>query len=56
MSFNAVTEAFLAEHLGGRVEPIGDDFDGASLHVPVGAEGVAGVKEALPAAQLKMPE
>lgn len=55
MSFNAVTEAFLAEHLGGRVEPIGDDFEGASLHVPVGAEGVAGVKEALPAEQLQMP-
>ena len=55
MSFNAVTEAFLAEHLGGRVEPIGDDFKGASLHVPAGAEDVAGVKEALPAERLQMP-
>ena len=28
LSFYAVTEAFLAEHLGGRYEPIGDDFEG----------------------------
>ncbi|MEM6330352.1 MAG: alpha/beta fold hydrolase [Planctomycetota bacterium] len=48
-SFNAVTEAFLAEHLGGRYEPIGDDFEGASLHVPAGATGVPGLAEALPA-------
>src|SRR5690606_35593689 len=45
MSFNAVTEAFLAAHLGGRFEEIGDDFEGASLRVPVGAEEVPGLKE-----------
>jgi len=28
LSFFAVAEAFLAEHLGGRYEPIGDDFEG----------------------------
>lgn len=46
-SFNAVTEAFLAQHLGGRVEPVGDDFTGSSITVPAGAELVPGIKEAL---------
>ncbi len=45
--FFAVAEAFLAEHLGGRYEPIGDDFEGSSLTVPVGAEEVPGLAEAL---------
>jgi hypothetical protein len=47
MSFNAVVEAFLAEHLGGRFEPVGDDFEGASLEVPAGRDGVPGLSEAL---------
>ncbi|MBC7834772.1 MAG: S9 family peptidase [Phycisphaerales bacterium] len=47
MSFNAVTEAFFAKFLGGRVEPIGDDFKGSSITVPTGAEHVPGLKEAL---------
>jgi acetyl esterase/lipase len=55
MSFNAVTEAFLAEQLGGRFEAIGDDFEGASIHVPVGAEEVPGLKEVLSPDQMKMP-
>ncbi len=55
MSFNAVTEAFLTEHLGGRFEPVGDDFEGASLHIPVGADEVSGVAEALPADRKQMP-
>ncbi|KAF5419823.1 MAG: Dipeptidyl aminopeptidase/acylaminoacyl peptidase [Candidatus Methanocomedens sp.] len=45
--FFAVAEAFLAEHLGGRYEPIGDDLEGTSLTVPVGAEEVPGLAEAL---------
>jgi dipeptidyl aminopeptidase/acylaminoacyl peptidase len=45
--FFAVAEAFLAEHLGGRYEPIGDDFEGSSVTVPVGAEEVPGLAEAL---------
>ena len=48
LSFNAVTEAFLAEHLGGRYQPIGDDFKGSSLEVPAGADQVPGLSEALP--------
>ncbi len=31
ISFHAVTEAFFAEHLGGRCEPAGDDLAGSSL-------------------------
>lgn len=46
-SFNAVTEAFLAEQLGGRFEPVGDDFQGATITVPEGAEHVPGLKDAL---------
>jgi len=31
LSFYAVAEAFLAEHLGGRAEPVGADFEGSSI-------------------------
>ena len=47
LSFNAVTEAFLAQHLGGRFERVGDDFHGATISVPAGAEGVPGLADAL---------
>jgi dipeptidyl aminopeptidase/acylaminoacyl peptidase len=47
LAFNAMAEAFLAEHLGGRCEPVGDDFNGSSLTVPTGAEQVRGFTEAL---------
>lgn len=46
-SFNAVTEAFLAEQLGGRYEPVGDDFKGSTIAVPAGADDVPGLKDAL---------
>lgn len=46
-AFNAVTEAFLGKCLGGRVQPIGDDFAGSSITVPEGAVDVQGVAEAL---------
>ena len=49
ISFSAVAEAFLAEHLGGRFEPVGDDFQGATIEVPAGKEDVPGLKEALAA-------
>ena len=45
MSFNAITEAFLAKFLGGRYEPVGSDFSGSSLQVLGGAEEVPGLKE-----------
>lgn len=47
LSFNAVVEGFLAEHLGGRLEPIGSDFDGSSVQVKAGADQVPGLEEAL---------
>jgi dipeptidyl aminopeptidase/acylaminoacyl peptidase len=52
-SFNAVTEAFLAEQLGGRFEPVGKDFDGATIEVPEGAEHVPGLENALSTVQKK---
>ncbi len=53
-SFNAVTEAFLAEQLGGRFEPVGNDFKGATITVPVGADHVPGLTKAL--ASVPKPE
>jgi dipeptidyl aminopeptidase/acylaminoacyl peptidase len=47
MSFSAVAEAFLAPILGGRREPIGDDFEGSSITVPIGVEEVPGLADAL---------
>ena len=47
LSFTAVAEAFLAEHLRGRCEPVGDDFEGSSLEVLTGAEQIPGLVEAL---------
>jgi dipeptidyl aminopeptidase/acylaminoacyl peptidase len=47
LSFNAVTEAFLAQYLGGRYQPIGKDFEGSTITVPEGAAGVPGLAEAL---------
>ena len=56
MSFNAVTEAFLAKHLGGAFEPAGDDLEDSSLHVPTGAGDVPGLDEALPEERKQMPK
>ena len=47
MSFFAVTEAFLSRCLGGRFEPIGDDFAGSSIQVLEGAAHVPGLAEAV---------
>jgi hypothetical protein len=46
-SFYAVTEAFLSQCLGGRFQPVGDDFKGSSIKVPTGAEFVPGLKAAI---------
>jgi dipeptidyl aminopeptidase/acylaminoacyl peptidase len=47
LSFYAIAESFLAKYLGGRFEPIGRDFHGANLTVPIGAEQIPGLSEAL---------
>lgn len=46
-SFYAITEGFLARCLGGRQEPLGDDLKGANLKVPVGADHIPGLPQAL---------
>ncbi|HEX4128817.1 MAG TPA: S9 family peptidase [Pirellulales bacterium] len=47
LSFNAVSEGFLAENLGGRFQAIGDDFEGSTITVSVGADDVPGLEAAL---------
>ncbi|HRQ65733.1 MAG TPA: S9 family peptidase [Xanthomonadaceae bacterium] len=47
LAFNAVTESFLGRCLGGRVQPVGADFEGSSTHVPHGAGYLRGLNEAL---------
>ena len=47
MSFNAVTEIFLSQFLGGRFEPIGNDFEGSSIEVPTGSENIPNLGEVL---------
>jgi dipeptidyl aminopeptidase/acylaminoacyl peptidase len=46
-AFYAITEAFLAENLGGRFEPIGTAFEGANFSVPNGKDQVPGLAEAI---------
>lgn len=48
-AFNAVAEGFLSQCLGGRAEPIGKDFEGSSIVVSEGADGVPGLADALKA-------
>ena len=47
LSFMAVAEAFLARCLGGRFEPIGDDFSDSSIQVLAGESDVPGLSEKL---------
>jgi dipeptidyl aminopeptidase/acylaminoacyl peptidase len=42
-SFTAVVEAFLAKHLGGRFEPVGDDFAGSTIEFRAGRDLIPGV-------------
>lgn len=45
--FNAVTESFLSQCLGGRVQPIGADLEGSSITAPEGADKINGLPDAL---------
>ena len=47
LAFFATSEAFLSSCLGGRYQPIGDDFTGSSVQVLHGAEYVPGLSEAI---------
>lgn len=42
-SFAAVAEAFLATHLGGGCEPVGDDFNGSTIEFRAGRELIPGL-------------
>jgi dipeptidyl aminopeptidase/acylaminoacyl peptidase len=42
-SFNAVLEMFLAKHLGGRAEPVGDDFAGSTIAFKAGRDLIPGL-------------
>jgi dipeptidyl aminopeptidase/acylaminoacyl peptidase len=42
-SFTAVAEAFLAHHLGGRYEPINDDFKDSTIDFKAGRELIPGL-------------
>jgi hypothetical protein len=41
--FAAVVEAFLAAHLGGRCEPVGDDFENSTIEFKAGRELIPGL-------------
>jgi dipeptidyl aminopeptidase/acylaminoacyl peptidase len=43
LSFTAVVEAFLAAHLGGRCEPVGDDFKDSTIKFRAGRELIPGL-------------
>ena len=43
LAFMAVAEAFLARCIGGRYEPIGDDFEGSSIEIITGADEIPGL-------------
>lgn len=47
LAFFAVSEVFLANHLGGRAEPIGYAFKGANFQIPSGANHVPAVQASL---------
>jgi pimeloyl-ACP methyl ester carboxylesterase len=43
LAFDAVAEAFLAKHLGGRFQPVGDDFAGSTIKIEAGGELIPGL-------------
>lgn len=47
LAFFAVTDLFLAKHLGGRSEPIGEDFKGSSIQIPSGIDQIESLSNAL---------
>lgn len=48
MSFYAIAEAFLAETIGGRIQPVTkDDLQNSSITVPVGGEYIQGLEPVL---------
>ncbi|HTQ41960.1 MAG TPA: S9 family peptidase [Polyangiaceae bacterium] len=46
-AFRAVQETFLAQCLGGKYQPVGDDFKGSTIAAVAGADKVYGLEDAL---------
>ena len=46
-SFDALTEIFLAQCLGGPYQPIGDDITGSTMTVPIGAHHIYSLRTAM---------
>ena len=44
LAFNAIVEQFLARHLGGRAEPVGDAFSGSSVKIETGRNLIPGLE------------
>ena len=44
IAFNAVVETFLAQHLGGHAEPIGDAFSGSTIKFEAGRDLIRGIE------------
>jgi len=42
-----LTEIFLAQCLGGPFQPIGEDIAGSTMTVPVGAQHIYGLRDAM---------
>jgi dipeptidyl aminopeptidase/acylaminoacyl peptidase len=49
LAFYAITEAFLAKHLGGRYEAFGDAGKASTITIPTGADDIPGLAGKLPA-------
>ena len=47
ISFNAVAESFLANHLGGRFQPMGEDMNGSSIEFVTGVQDIPGLPPSL---------
>jgi dipeptidyl aminopeptidase/acylaminoacyl peptidase len=45
LAFTAVAEAFLAKHLGGRYQLLGNDFTGSSIKIETGGDLVPGLSQ-----------
>jgi acetyl esterase/lipase len=43
VAFSAVAEAFLAKHLGGAAQPIGDDLDRSTIRIETGGQLIPGL-------------
>jgi dipeptidyl aminopeptidase/acylaminoacyl peptidase len=48
LSFYAITEAFLAKNLGGKFEPIKNDFVNSSINIKEGKDHLSGMDDLLP--------